>query len=117
MIYRGVFSIVLLATIGLALYPDLKLPNHWLAGGQTDRVYHVAAFAVLAVLAGFAWRLRTSLVIGLAMLAVGIEAAQILAPGRRADALDLMASLVGLALGVSAVRLMKSARNRRLRVG
>ena len=117
MFSRAVFSIACMATVAIALYPDLKLPTHRFAAGHSDLLYHMAAFAGLTVLAGGACQLRPPLLIFLALLAIGIEAAQIPMPGRRAESLDLAASFIGLALGVSAVWLIRLTRSRRLRVG
>lgn len=114
---RGIFAISLLATIGLALYPDFRLPSHWPAGEHSDRVYHVLAFASLATLAAFIRRLDVVSITGLTMLAVGLELAQIVTPGRQADAVDLLASLLGVALGLSAGYLINAVRQRHARFG
>lgn len=76
------------------------------AGWGLDKLVHGALFGVLAALvarstAGVALRRPALTVFTVAALyALALEAAQHWVPDRRADALDLLADLVGIALGL-----------------
>ena len=71
-------------------------------GGSSDKVLHALAFLVASALTLMAFRQRRSILIALGVVAlVGIasETSQLLAPGRHASLMDLLAEFVGLVLG------------------
>lgn len=104
-------------TAGALLLPTANL-THWMpgvpwvrlalvfAGWGLDKLVHGALFGVLAALAarsarGLALRRPALAVFTVATLyAVALEAAQHWVPDRRADALDFLADLAGIALGL-----------------
>lgn len=96
-------GMVLLATIAaLSLLPirgpDLDLPN-------SDKLNHALAYSVLTLyfgqLVGAGWRRRGAVVLGLFAYGIGIEALQALLPPRSAELADLVANLVGIAIGLA----------------
>ena len=85
---------------GLALYPNLQLPEPTLTSGFTDKIYHVSGCASLLLLASSGWRIPAT---GLALslpLSFAAEVVQILAPGRGVDLEDMLANLLGVSLGI-----------------
>lgn len=96
----------------VALQPDLAPPGQ----GQADKLLHVAAFAVLAVMGGLALpsgRGSAGIVLLLLALGWGIEQAQAALPGREASLLDLVADGVGAALGLALVQALTALRQQR----
>ncbi len=87
-----------------------------------DKANHVGAFAALSFVAYFASRDRPratlGLCMGLVLLGALIEWGQMYVPGRYAEALDLLADTVGIAIGLSIAlplaRLLDRRRRRRL---
>lgn len=76
-----------------------------------DKLWHLLAFAVLAVLWRWAGRRPLPVLAGGALFGVLIEGWQHLAPlGRFFDPLDALADAVGLALGLAGVALAARAR-------
>lgn len=95
---RLLFAALLLAIAVVCLMPaPPRLPGTlgW------DKLQHLAAFAVLALAARWAWpqgRWRWVWA-GLAAYGVGIELAQSFTPNRMAEAQDVVADLLGVGLG------------------
>lgn len=79
-----------------------------------DKANHALAFAVLSLCGHFALREqrhgRRWLVLGLCLLGVGIEWAQLYVPGRSSELADLVGDGVGVVLGLA----LASAASRRL---
>ncbi len=84
-----------------SLIPAVELP----AFGWSDKVQHLVAYAVLAVLGGIGWAAsavaRRRMALGLVALGVVIEIAQGFVPGRLPELLDGIANVAGVAAGVS----------------
>lgn len=106
---------VLLITT-LILVTDLALqPGH--ASRNTllgpDKLEHIAAFFTLTVLARMAWPRLHWIWAAIAMLAygIGLEVVQAMDfVGRTASAYDVIADMIGIALGLAAASLFKFQR-------
>ena len=102
-----------LVIFALAMLPaDMDAPT--LIG--LDKLKHAGAFAVLAGLAWASWpgTPRWRLVLGLTLFGLAIEAAQgVSGWGRTASLADLLADLVGLALGFALIEAMRRLRKQR----
>lgn len=95
--WRALFAAAVLAICWLAFsaHPPSGLDTGW------DKLNHLAAFAALALCAerGFgrqAWRRCTLALLGFGIF---IELVQSQVPGRSAEAADVLADAVGIALG------------------
>lgn len=97
---RLVFLAILLLTIALALYPELRLPEPALMRGMMDLVYHSLGFAMLAVIGGRAWPSVTGVTIGLVAGSIFLELAQYLSPGRGTHWEDILANFFGIVCGM-----------------
>ncbi len=71
----------------------------------TDKFDHLAAFAALAVAAVLGWRRPIWTFLGLLAYGVLIELVQSQIPGRTAEAADVAADALGIALGLVGVAL------------
>jgi VanZ family protein len=104
---RWAFALCLLVGLVVALLPPQTLvpPTGW------DKANHAIAFAVFAVLGCVSYPARTAGVL-LGLLAYGalIELLQGLTTYRSAEALDVLADGVGLALGWTLMRLSSRIR-------
>lgn len=96
---RFSFILILIAVLGLALYPNLRLPELPPSGKHTDFVYHMAAFLLLTVSAKIAMARSVRVIISMATLAIVLEVLQAIIPGRRVFLIDVVASLLGVLLG------------------
>jgi len=86
------------AIVANALSITGRIPFSTLFGSLTDKVYHVAAFALLAAIAEFPGPAPRSLW-ALVLLAAGIEIVQLALPDRLAEVWDFVSSVMGVALG------------------
>ena len=81
-----------------------------LSFAQLDKLKHLAAFAALAVVAHLGWlharRAAWWTAMGLLLFGVFIEAVQSQIPTRTASAADVLADALGIALGLSLVRML-----------
>ena len=94
--FVGLFAVILLSVIPATAIPKLGLP---------EILSHMAAYAALALAGGIACRSARSLFIlaaGLLLLGVGLEFVQALLPSRDASGYELLANVVGVALGFAA---------------
>lgn len=88
----------------LSLLPTADVPVR----GFNDKINHVLGFMTMTVWFCALFERRRWLMVGVALLALGvlIEVTQGLLPtGRKADVLDLVADLLGIAAGVMLARL------------
>ena len=100
--YQGLFLIGLIAVIALsvipsALYPDMNV---------SDKLGHMAAYTALALVGGLAFRGRSAnwlLPAALVLLGMGLEGVQAFVPGRTPSGYDILANVIGIALGTAAV--------------
>ncbi len=106
---RRLFWLLALAIAVLALWPGLTLPEPAATQGATQYFHHVHAFLLLMLVGTAGWGLSRGLVLGVTLSAIGLELAQTLSPGRQAALADMLASLVGVALGYALARLILSA--------
>lgn len=99
--WRCLFTLLAVSVLALALLPAApKLPSlGW------DKLNHIAAFVALAFAARFAFpqarQLNLRLTLALLAFGVAIELAQSLTPDRTADAADLVADGIGIAIGLT----------------
>ena len=94
------FCLTALLVAGLALYPNLQLPEPALTRGFTDKVYHVAGCMTLVLLAATGWRLPIWALCLALPLSVGLEIIQSVAPGRGVHVADMIANLGGVSLAI-----------------
>ena len=110
-----VFVIGLLAVITLSVIPEGTLPDP----GISDKLAHMAAYAALAMAGGIAHRGTRSLFLlaaGLLVLGTGLELVQALLPGRFASGYDVLANVIGIALGSAGAISTNTVINRRPRI-
>ena len=96
--FVGLFAVILLSVIPATAIPKLGLP-------LPEILRHMAAYAALALAGGIACRSTRSLFMlasGLLLLGVGLEFVQALLPSRDASGYELLANVVGVALGFAA---------------
>ena len=99
LVLRFSFVAAALITTAAALYPNFKLST--LLGGVQiqDPIVHLAAFAVITVIAAGAWQLNASIIVPLVLFALALELAQYFAPGREVSLTDAAFSLGGVMMG------------------
>lgn len=105
---RGVFWVLVLATLWLSLMPAERIPStfhFW------DKAQHALGFAALAYfgLTGYARQARR-VVLGLVVFGIVIEVLQHLSGWRHGDWLDWVADCAGLLIGYAALRAVKLIR-------
>ena len=109
LVWRACFWMCVVAVLVLSLMP----PTPHMPSTGWDKANHALAFAVLAWLGCSAWPGRTTLVLlGLLAFGVLIERLQSLTPYRVAEWADLLADVLGLALGWGAWVVSVAARRR-----
>lgn len=104
--WRALLVLLLLIISWLAFSP--KPPESLTTGW--DKSNHLLAFATLAVVASLSLSmLRRARWVSAGLLAYGIfiELVQSQIPGRSADAADVLADMVGVALGLAVVALLE----------
>jgi VanZ family protein len=107
-----------LAAIAFVTLCPMPLRPRWFANPDMERFVAFAALGFAAKLAFPRRHLWT--VLGLVMVAVGLEAAQSLAPGRDAHLRDAVVKAIGAAIGVQfglVSLIARRALSRRLREG
>jgi VanZ family protein len=95
--FMGLAVVITLSVIPSALFPDI---------GVSDKLEHMAAYLALALVGGMAfrgiwpfWMLAAALV----LLGMSLEFVQTFIPGRTASGYDMLANVIGIALGSAAV--------------
>lgn len=110
-ILRSAFTCCAVAILYLALDPAPQI-----AVSTWDKLNHVTAFAVLQVLGMLSWERRPiTLLGGLAAYGVLIEVLQNFTPPREATVSDVLADVVGLAVGWALVKAYRLLAARRMR--
>ena len=94
---RLLFILGLISILGLALYPDLELPE-FLLREHSDFFYHMVGFLLLTMSAVIATDRILSVVVSMAVLAIALELLQAFVPGRSVFLIDVVASLLGVLL-------------------
>ncbi|HEV8690726.1 MAG TPA: VanZ family protein [Ideonella sp.] len=96
-VWRGLFVVVLVGVLVLALIPGGKGPD-WFA--HADKVRHAAAFITLWTIGRHAGLKPTwALALGLLCFGIGIELVQSLTPTRESSVGDVLADALGIAAG------------------
>ena len=98
----GVISVVLLSSL-----PARSLPSF----GISDKIEHFIAYAILGLIAGFAFptqRAATWLMASLSALGIALELCQWFVPGRSPETLDAVASGLGACMVLCALVLLRS---------
>lgn len=83
--------------------------------GWVEFAANIALFAPLGALVTLAFRRRWAGVVVALVLSAGVELAQTLLPGRVASPRDVVANVLGAALGAAVVLLLRAARRTRRR--
>ncbi len=112
---RIVFFVGLLAVIALSVIPQEAKPDPKLL----YNLNHIAAYAALALAGGIAYRDGRSffmMAAGLLILGAGLELLQAFLPSRFANGYDVLANVVGIALGSAAAISTSIVMNRRRRM-
>jgi VanZ family protein len=110
---RMAFLVGLLAVISLSVIPQGAIPDM----GLSDKLGHLAAYACLALAGGIAYRGGRSLFMiaaGLLLLGLGLELVQAFLPGRSASGYDVLANVIGTALGAAAAISISNIRRPRI---
>jgi len=113
--FRVVFFIGILAAIALSVIPQEAKPDT----GMSGNLNHIAAYAALALAAGIAFRRPWPLfmmVVGLLLLGAGLELVQAVLPSRSASGYDVLANMVGIALGSAVAISTNTFMNRRSQI-
>lgn len=97
---RFLFIFIFISVLGLALYPNLRLPKITPSGEHSDFVYHMIAFLLLTVSAAITLDRKVLAVASMATLAIALELLQAFVPGRSVFLIDAGASLLGVLLGL-----------------
>jgi len=113
---RALASAIKLAFVGatlmvvvLSLLPGNDLP----AVGISDKVEHIIAYAVLALLGGLAFPGATVLLaVALSALGVVMEICQMIVPGRSAEIGDAVADAIGVGLILVPLAVLRLVRRR-----
>jgi VanZ family protein len=93
-----VFGLACAVVAFLSLIPQEELPPT----GLSDRVHHLVAYALLALIGAWAYRARTGLAVVLVIYGVAIELLQgAMGFGRHADVIDALANTLGVILGLA----------------
>ncbi|MGI9486238.1 MAG: VanZ family protein [Geminicoccaceae bacterium] len=95
-VIRFLFIFIFISVLGLALYPNLRLPEFTPSGEYSDFVYHMIAFLLLTVSATIALDRNVLVVISMVSLAIALELLQAFVPGRSVFLIDVGASLLGV---------------------
>ncbi len=114
-LFRAVFFIGLLVVIALSVIPQEAKPDT----GMSGKLNHIAAYAALALAGGIAYRRRRPLFMmaaGLLLLGAGLELVQAYLPSRFANGYDVLANVVGIALGSAAAISTNAFMNGRPRI-
>jgi len=102
-LWLGLWVAMIGAVVAGSLAPSESLPQPWFPGA--DKLQHLAGYAVLSAYAAMLFasrRAQGAAALGLVLLGVVIEVAQsALTASRQADAVDLLANLAGIALGLA----------------
>jgi len=78
--------------------------------GSTKLFNHLAAFGLLMVVGATGWGLQTWPIVGVSAIAVWLEFAQFLSPGREPVLVQVAGSLAGTLLGLILARLWRMDR-------
>jgi len=102
---KVIFWVALIGSYIAAMVPQDVAPH---IGSLSDKGTHFIAFAVLTCLLEYAYafsRIRTSAL--LFFYAVFIEFSQLFTPNRSAEVLDVVADMIGIAVGMLSVFLIR----------
>jgi len=102
------FCVTAILVAGLALYPNLQLPEPELTRGFTDKIYHVVGCAVLMLFAAGGWSLRFRPMLLAIPCAIGMEFVQVFAPGRGVHMYDMIANIAGVLISMFAILLIRA---------
>jgi VanZ family protein len=98
-----------LMVVVLSLLPGKDLP----AVGISDKLEHVIAYAILALLGGLAFPRATMLLaVMLSALGIAMEICQIVVPGRSAEIADAVADAIGVGLVLVPLFVLRLVRRR-----
>lgn len=97
-LWRALGAVLVLAVVVVCVIPE---PPDPVAVRQSDKLYHVLGYALLAgwSVQLFAPPALWPRLLGLLLLGVALEGVQALLPWRSAEALDALANAVGVGLG------------------
>lgn len=109
-VWRVVFVVlvVVVAFFAVAPVPPKEITTGW------DKLNHVSAFAVLTLVARFAFPTgrRAAWTVALALLAYGglIEIVQLFVPGRESEWADLLGDTIGIGVGMALAAVVPAGR-------
>jgi VanZ family protein len=107
--FKLAFVIATLMVVVLSLLPNNDLPPV----GISDKFEHIIAYAVLALLGGFAFpRAIVLLAVMLPVLGVAMEICQMAVPGRSAEIGDAVADAIGVGLILVPLAVLRLVRRR-----
>ena len=109
-----VFAISVISVVVLSLLPPRSLPSF----GVSDKIEHFIAYAILGLIAGFAFvtqRAAIWLMVSLSALGITLEFCQSFVPGRSPETLDAIASVLGTCVVLSGHVLLRSGSTEKIR--
>ena len=105
--FKLAFVSATLMVVVLSLLPGNDLP----AVGISDKLEHVIAYAILALLGGLAFPEATMLLaVMLSALGIAMEICQMVVPGRSAEIADAVADAIGVGLILVPLAVWRSVR-------
>ena len=101
---QALWYAALAATVIGELLPGNSTPMRWVGATHiNDKTLHFTAYAVLAFLPAFGWKLRCGVAMAASMILLGValEFAQRLVPSRSFEVADMIANALGVLAGMA----------------
>ena len=101
-LYQAVWFAALAATVMGEILPGNSVPMRWVGATHIgDKALHFTAYALLAFIPVFGYRIRRGIAVAASMVVLGVvlEFAQRLIPFRSFEVADMMANALGVLSG------------------
>ena len=102
-LFQALWLLAMAATIVGELLPGNSAPMRWIAATHvSDKTLHFTAYALLAFMPVFGFKLRRGIPLALSMILLGValEFAQRLVPSRSFEVADMVANALGVFAGI-----------------
>lgn len=109
------FFLTAVVAAGLALYPNLQLPEPSLTRGFTDKIYHFVGCMLLVLLAARGWQLPLRYLLLALPLSMSSEFVQGLVPGRGVHVADMASNVAGVTLAMFILSMVTASHQGRKR--
>ena len=103
-LFQALWYVALAATVVGELLPGNSTAMRWVGSTHiNDKTLHFTAYAVLAFIPAFGWRLRCGIPVAASMILLGValEFAQRLVPFRSFEVGDMIANALGVLAGMA----------------